>query len=199
MRTNHPQSFTPRSQSLASSFIPSRKSARQELNLPLLLCRQPPGPLGHGHNAVHTGVDPVLLLRQSSVQSRYTNAPSQSGWLDSNQRSPVPETGGLTRLSYIQSNDSSNEKGQEPRATPGLQAATQERSHHRRSSCNRCGRTGRAGSVRRQSRSQVVCRMVMSQPRSFAATCSLHIGKTQRSHEGSRGIRILVLSGRRPV
>ena len=31
-------------------------------------------------SAVHTGVEPVLLLRQSSVQCRYTNAPNRSSF-----------------------------------------------------------------------------------------------------------------------
>ena len=64
------------------SPMPSRhvKSVLRDSNPPGRFGRPAPAPIGQGARkdpAVHTGVEPVPLPRQSTVQSRYTNAPSK--------------------------------------------------------------------------------------------------------------------------
>src|SRR5262245_44523514 len=76
------------------------QSARRELNPPVRRGKPVPGPLGLGHVWVSgRRGSRTLKARRSSgfkpgaVASRLA-LPSQSGWLDLNQRGPAPEAGG---------------------------------------------------------------------------------------------------------
>ena len=82
-------------------LVKERQSARRESNPPVLLGRQTPGPLGHGHftSAEGEGVEPSRALGLALCS---TQVPSpvgwpfrlQSGWLDWNQRGPASDAGG---------------------------------------------------------------------------------------------------------
>ena len=81
--------------------VKERQSARRESNPPVLLGRQTPGPLGHGHftSVEGEGVEPSRAWGLAPCSTRVPSPVglpfrAQSGWLDLNQRGPASKAGG---------------------------------------------------------------------------------------------------------